>query len=50
MAEMVGERVAVVSYDGLQGNNKNEVREGSVASYQELTGGVRDERRGRDYR
>ena len=50
MAEMLGERGAVVSYDGLQGNIRNEGREGSVASYRELPEGVRDEGRGRDYR
>ena len=50
MAEMMGERGAVVSYDGLQGNIRNEGREGSVASYRELPEGLRDEGRGRCHR
>jgi hypothetical protein len=50
MAEIMGERGAVVSYDRLQGSSCKEEREGSVASYRELPGGVRDEGRGRGYR
>ena len=46
MAEMMGESVVVVSYDGLQGNGRNEGRESSVASYRELQRGDRDEGRG----
>ncbi len=36
IAETTGEIGANVSYDGLQENDRNEGREGSVASYQEL--------------
>ena len=50
VAEMLGESGAVVSYDGLQGNDMNEGREGSVANYRELPGGDRDEGRGRGCR
>ncbi len=32
MVEMMGERGAVVSYDGLQGHSRNEGRDGSGAS------------------
>ena len=49
MAEMMGERGAVVSYDGLQGDSRNEGTEGSIASYRELPGGGRDEGKGRGY-
>ena len=47
---MLGESGAVVSYDGLQGNDRNEGKEGSVANYPEPPGGNRDEGRGRDCR
>ena len=50
MAYMMGESGAVVSYDGLQGNYRNEGRGGYVASYRELPGDGRDEERGRGYR
>ena len=50
VAEMLGGSGAVVSYDGLQGNDTNEGREGSVVNDRELPRGDRDEGRGRGCR
>jgi hypothetical protein len=50
IAEMMGESGVVVSYDGMQGNGRDEGRGCSVASYRELPGGGRDEGRGRHCR
>jgi len=50
IANMMGENGVVVSYDGLQGNGRNEGRGGSIAIYRELPGGGRDEGKGRGFR
>ena len=50
VVEMLGESWVVVKYDGLQGNDMYEGREGFVADYRELPGGNIDDGRGRGCR
>jgi hypothetical protein len=50
MVEMMGESGAVMCYDALQGNVRNEGRGGSDATYRELQGSAIDEGRGRGCR